>query len=54
VSWVLRREGFFLNSVGDIHVLPKVLDAAERFTEPPSEEAMRDLDRAFGLEPLFV
>ena len=54
VSWVLRREGFFLNSVGDIHVLPKVLDAAERFTEPPSEEAMRELDRAFGLEPLFV
>jgi aryl-alcohol dehydrogenase-like predicted oxidoreductase len=54
VSWVLGREGFFLNSVGDIHVLPKVLDAAERFTEPPSEEAMRELDRAFGLEPLFV
>jgi aryl-alcohol dehydrogenase-like predicted oxidoreductase len=54
ISWVLGREGFFLNSVGDIHVLPKVLDAAERFTERPSEEAMAELDRAFDLEPLFV
>jgi aryl-alcohol dehydrogenase-like predicted oxidoreductase len=54
VSWVLGRDGFFLNSVGDIHVLPKVLDAAERFTERPSEDAMRELERAFGLEPLFV
>ena len=32
VSWVLSREGIFLNSVGDIHVLPKVLDAAARFS----------------------
>jgi aryl-alcohol dehydrogenase-like predicted oxidoreductase len=54
VSWVLGREGVFLNTVGDIHILPKVLDAAERFTGRPSEEAMRELDRAFGLEPLFV
>ena len=33
VSWVLGRAGFFLNTVGDIHVLPKVLEAAERFSE---------------------
>ena len=32
VAWVLGREGVFLNSVGDIHLLPKVIDAAERFT----------------------
>jgi hypothetical protein len=54
VSWVLGRDGLFLNTVGDIHILPKVLDAAERFTERPSDEAMEELDRAFGLEPLFV
>jgi aryl-alcohol dehydrogenase-like predicted oxidoreductase len=54
VSWVLGREGVFLNTVGDIHVLPKVLDAAERFAGRPSAEEMQELDRAFGLEPLFV
>ena len=26
VHWVLGRDGVFLNTVGDIHVLPKVLD----------------------------
>jgi predicted aldo/keto reductase-like oxidoreductase len=54
VSWVLGREGVFLNSVGDIHILPKVIDAAERFTQRPSEEQMGELEAAFGLEPLFV
>ena len=54
VSWVLGREGVFLNTVGDIHVLPLVLDAAERAGARPSEEAMTELESAFGLEPLFV
>jgi aryl-alcohol dehydrogenase-like predicted oxidoreductase len=54
VSWVLGRDGIFLNTVGDIHILPKVIDAAERFTQRPSEEQMVELEAAFGLEPLFV
>ena len=54
VSWVLGRPGVFLNTVGDITILPKVLDAAERFTERPDETAMRELDARWGLEPLFV
>ena len=54
VSWVLGRDGVFLNTVGDIHILPKVIDAAERFTRRPSDEEMRVLEGAFGLEPLFV
>jgi aryl-alcohol dehydrogenase-like predicted oxidoreductase len=54
VSWVLGREGVFLNTVGDIHVLPRVLDAAERFEGRPSDAAMTELESAFGLEPLFV
>ncbi len=54
VSWVLGREGVFLNTVGDIHVLPRVIDAAERFTQRPDDEQMRALEKAFGLEPLFV
>ncbi len=54
VNWVLGRPGIFLNTVGDIHVLPKVIDAAQRFTERPSEDAMRELESAWGMEPLFV
>jgi aryl-alcohol dehydrogenase-like predicted oxidoreductase len=54
VSWVLGRPGIFLNTVGDIHVLPKVLDAAERFTDRPDAATMRQLDEAWQLEPLFV
>ncbi|HEX9077880.1 MAG TPA: aldo/keto reductase, partial [Anaerolineae bacterium] len=33
VWWVLARPGIFLNTVGDINVLPRVLDAASRFDE---------------------
>jgi aryl-alcohol dehydrogenase-like predicted oxidoreductase len=54
VSWVLGREGFFLNTVGDIQLLPKVIDAAERFAGRPDDEQMKQLQAAFGLEPLFV
>jgi aryl-alcohol dehydrogenase-like predicted oxidoreductase len=54
VSWVLGRDGVFLNTVGDIHILPKVIDAAERFTRRPSDEQMGELEAACGLEPLFV
>jgi hypothetical protein len=51
---VLGRPGVFLNTVGDIHVLPKVLDAAHRFTDRPGEDAMARLEEAWGMEPLFV
>jgi aryl-alcohol dehydrogenase-like predicted oxidoreductase len=54
VGWVLGREGVFLNTVGDINILPEVIDAAERFSERPNDEQMRGLEAAFGLEPLFV
>ena len=54
VAWVLGRDGVFLNTVGDIHLLPKVIDEAERFTQRPNDEQMRKLEAAFGLEPLFV
>ena len=40
VHWVLSRPGVFLNTIGDIHVLPKMLDAADRFEKRPSEAEM--------------
>lgn len=54
VDWVLGRDGIFLNTVGDIHVLPKVLDAAERFTTRPADEQMTALVNEWHVEPLFV
>ncbi len=54
VDWVLGRESVFLNTVGDIHVLPKVLDAAQRFTTRPSDAEMTELVNQWHVEPLFV
>ena len=54
VSWVLGRPGIFLNTVGDITVLPLVLDAADRFRERPSDADMEVLTRQQAMEPLFV
>jgi aryl-alcohol dehydrogenase-like predicted oxidoreductase len=54
VSWVLSRPGVFLNSVGDVGLLPKVLDAASRFAGPPDDAAMTELVNRSAVEPLFV
>jgi aryl-alcohol dehydrogenase-like predicted oxidoreductase len=53
VRWVLGRSGTFLNTVGDVTLLPKVLDAAERFSERPPEDAMAELMARRQLTPLF-
>jgi predicted aldo/keto reductase-like oxidoreductase len=54
VHWVFGNPQVFLNTVGDIHMLPKVLKAASNFQERPSEEAMQqDIDEQ-GITPLFV
>ena len=54
VWWALSRPGIFLDSVGDVGLLPKVLDAASRFTEPPDDAAMTALVERSRSEPLFV
>lgn len=54
VAWVLGRPGVFLNTVGDIHILPMVLDAAERFESRPSDQEMHGLVEQWQAEPLFV
>jgi aryl-alcohol dehydrogenase-like predicted oxidoreductase len=57
VYWVLKQPGIFLNTVGDIHVLPRVLDAANRFSADapgPTDEEMQALSARLGMVPLFV
>ncbi len=53
VWYVLGRPGIFLNTVGDIHVLPKVLDAATRFERAPSDEEMEALVARREMAPMF-
>jgi aryl-alcohol dehydrogenase-like predicted oxidoreductase len=54
VHWVLGRPGVFLNTVGDVNILPRVLAAADRPAERPSDETMRNLVRRREMTPLFV
>jgi aryl-alcohol dehydrogenase-like predicted oxidoreductase len=51
--WVLGRPGVFLNTVGDVALLPKVLDAASRYASRPSDETMDELAARRNLVPLF-
>ncbi len=53
VHWVLGRPGVFLNTVGDVALLPKVLDAASRFASRPTDETMDELAAGRNLVPLF-
>lgn len=54
VNWVLGRPGLFLNTVGDINVLPKVLDVASRLDTRPSDVQMDRLIEQREMEPLFA
>ena len=53
VHWVLGRTGVFLNTIGDVTLLPKVLDAASRYESRPSDETMDELAAQRNLIPLF-
>ncbi|HXK32950.1 MAG TPA: aldo/keto reductase [Dehalococcoidia bacterium] len=54
VHWVLGRPGVFLNTAGDLSLLPKIIDAAQRFASRPDDAAMRRLVESRGMAPLFV
>jgi len=54
VHWVLACPGIFLNTVGDTTLLPKVLDAASRFTSAPGAATMQDATARLEMLPLFV
>lgn len=54
VHWVLGRENVFLNSASDLTLLPRVLDAAERYKSPPTDAQMEELTARLAMSPLFV
>jgi aryl-alcohol dehydrogenase-like predicted oxidoreductase len=57
VHWVIGRPGIFLNTAGDVHLLPKILDAASQYEKRPDDDAMtamlekQYMTTLFGLGP---
>jgi len=53
INWVLSKEGIFLNTSSDIHLLPKILDAVSRFEKGPSDEEMQEISIQYNMKPIF-
>ena len=58
VSYILSRPELFLNSVGDIHLLPRVLKAGKAFSQgsisAPEPSELQALKDRTGMEALFA
>jgi aryl-alcohol dehydrogenase-like predicted oxidoreductase len=52
--WVLGRPQAFLLTTGDVEILPRLLDAAERFERRPSDQEMAELAARRDVAALFV
>ena len=50
--WVLGRPEAFLLTTGDVEILPRLLDAAERFERRPADEEMAALVDRAGRNPV--
>ncbi len=53
VHWVLGLPDVFINTVGDLTLLPRVLDAASRLDPRPSDEEMAAMLGATRMTSLF-
>ena len=54
MHWVLGGPDAFLCTTGDVEILPRLLDAAERFERRPDDDSMAALADRAAAEPLFV
>jgi hypothetical protein len=54
VHWALGRPSIFVITAGDVDLLPRILDAAERYQDAPSSADMQTLVERRAMEPLFV
>jgi aryl-alcohol dehydrogenase-like predicted oxidoreductase len=54
VHWVIGRPGLFLNTVGDVTLLPKVFDAASRFQSRPTDEEMAKVKDDLRMTVMFA
>jgi aryl-alcohol dehydrogenase-like predicted oxidoreductase len=53
VHWALDVPGVFLNTAGDLTLLPRVLDAASRFARRPADEEMGTMLTSTRMTSLF-
>jgi predicted aldo/keto reductase-like oxidoreductase len=54
VHWVMGQEDVFVNTAGDIHILPTILEAASRFERRTPDDVMEEMVTRLAMEPLFV
>jgi aryl-alcohol dehydrogenase-like predicted oxidoreductase len=54
VHWALARRGVFICTAGDVQIMPKVLQAANRTEVRPSESVMQALLEQREMAPLFT
>jgi aryl-alcohol dehydrogenase-like predicted oxidoreductase len=54
LHWVFGEPRAFLNTAGDINILPRILDAAHRFEARPPEDEMLAMQERLRMEPLFT
>jgi aryl-alcohol dehydrogenase-like predicted oxidoreductase len=54
INWVLGDGNVFLNTLGDINILPTVLDLAQDLIGRPDNDQMDALVAKYEMEPLFV
>jgi aryl-alcohol dehydrogenase-like predicted oxidoreductase len=53
MHWVFGNPQVFLNTAGDINLLPLILDSAHRFVSRPTDHQLQALSQRLQLEPLF-
>jgi predicted aldo/keto reductase-like oxidoreductase len=53
MHWVLGNPQVFLNTAGDINLLPRILESAHHFVSCPTDHQMEDLSERLKMAPLF-
>ena len=54
VHWAMGEPNTFVITTGDVNLLPKILDAAERFVTRPNDDEVQRMVERLHMEPLFV
>lgn len=54
IHWTLSNDQIFINTAGDIHLLPIILEAFSSFSNKISDEKMKAFVNKNGVTPLFT
>ncbi len=53
VHWAMGLQDSFVITAGDLHLLPKILDAADRYEKQPSNQEMKAMINEYDIQPIF-